>query len=283
MSKQLKTILVAVAILAVMGILTLFDLQISKLLFYESNLFGRFFEIFGEFPAFLIGAFCLAAMIVTRDRANKLKSLTAMLGFGILLLLVSLMAVTAIAGYLGKTFSPVLLVFAALIMAAALFAAGRVPRSQARDLRLAAVVGFTTLIAEILLVNLVKVGWGRPRFRSMTDIVLQFTPWYLPQVLASGEEFKSFPSGHSANAAVTMWLALLPAFLPALKGREKILTGIAVIWTTMVMVSRVIMGAHFATDTVAGVLITWGVFSLVSYLVYHRKARAVKPQFASGV
>jgi membrane-associated phospholipid phosphatase len=270
MTKKWKTVIVVVAILVVIGILTVFDLQISKLLFNKSSWFGRFFEIFGELPANLIGVFCLAAMITTRDQTKKWKNITAIIGYGILLLLVSLMAVVAIVNYMNMEFSPVMLIFVVLIMGLALFAASRVPRSQAHLLRRVAIVGFVTLIAEILLVNVIKIGWGRLRFRSMTDPDSQFSPWFLPQGMASGDEFKSFPGGHVANAALTMWLTLLPTFIISLKGKEKLLAGIAAVWTTLVMISRVVMGAHFATDTFASVLITWGIFSLVSYLVYRR-------------
>ncbi len=271
MSKKNSVILTTVAIVVLVAIFTIFDLRISQALFNETSLFGKVFEVAGESPAFLIGAFCLGGLIVTRNKTSKAKSLAAIIGYGILLVLVSLMAVFAIFNYLDLDFTAVMILPVLAVAVLAWFLASRIPQEKSAEFRRAAAIGIITLLAEILLVNVIKVGWGRMRMRDMIDPITQFTPWFLPQFTVSGETFKSFPSGHTANAAMLLWLTLLPTFLPISKQTHKWILGLSAAWVVLVMISRIVVGAHFATDTLFGVLITTGLFYLVKKIVNKKK------------
>ena len=94
-----------------------------------------------------------------------------------------------------------------------------------------------------------------------------FAPWWSPgnadkaQLIAGGmdsEEFKSFPSGHVANAATLLLLVLLPKLRASLQSYGGILFWTAALWTSFVALTRIMMGAHFLTDTVVGWAITVG-------------------------
>ena len=69
--------------------------------------------------------------------------------------------------------------------------------------------------------------------------------------VAAGE-FRSFPSGHTANASCLMLLSLLPKICPKLTGRQTLLFSIGFLWALLVAFSRITVGAHFLTDTAAG-------------------------------
>mgnify|MGYP002349232552 CR=1 FL=1 len=234
---------------------TFLDLPLSQAVFDLKNPFGRFFEIFGETPGLLVGAFSAAALLVTRDRETHWKNTLSILGFGLLGLLLSLMGSLMVNNYLTHGhLSPAVILPAGLILfALLLFLSSRLDRSKRAEIR-------RLLVAAIVVINLIKVGWGRPRLRSMTDPAAQFVPWYLPQSVAAGEEFKSFPSGHTANAAVLLWISLLPTFIDKLKGKEPLLLGLAWVWVALVAFSRIIMGAHFGSDVTVGVALTYTVF-----------------------
>lgn len=73
----------------------------------------------------------------------------------------------------------------------------------------------------------------------------------------------SFPSGHSANAAIMIWITLIPTFVASLKDKKKWFVGFAALWTIIVPISRVIVGAHFASDVTMGVTITLTIFTLL--------------------
>lgn len=118
------------------------------------------------------------------------------------------------------------------------------------------------ILADILVVNLIKIPWGRARMRLVAaDDRACFMPWWQPgkalrdTLVAAGvaaEEFKSFPSGHTANASSLMLLCLLPMLRPKLTAKQTILFLIGFSWTVLVAASRIIMGAHYLTDTIAG-------------------------------
>ena len=88
----------------------------------------------------------------------------------------------------------------------------------------------------------------------------------------AAEEFKSFPSGHTGNAAVLLLLGLLPQLDSRLEKKKPLLLGIGFGWTALVAFSRIIMGAHYLTDTTIGFTITLLVSCLVTKLVYRKKA-----------
>lgn len=140
-----------------------------------------------------------------------------------------------------------------------------VPTSQHMNLRKAAKVGLLLAISAILLITILKMLWGRMRFREMTDPANQFTRWYLPQSLTTNNEFMSFPSGHAANATVVLWISLLPTFVKSLVGKKRLLEVTAIVWIVLVMISRIVMGAHFATDVIVGMLISMMLFFFLKY------------------
>ena len=128
-------------------------------------------------------------------------------------------------------------------------------------LRVAAVF-LLVIFADILVVNLIKIPWGRARMRLVAVYDrAYFMPWWQPgkalrdTLVAAGvaaEEFKSFPSGHTANASSLMLLCLLPQLSGKLAGKRTALFLVGFVWTSLVAASRIVMGAHYLTDTIVG-------------------------------
>ena len=77
-------------------------------------------------------------------------------------------------------------------------------------------------------------------------------------------------SGHSMNSAGVILLTLLPPMIPALAGREKLLHAIVFIWCAVVGISRVFMGAHFASDVTVGILLSLAIFEVLRAILYRR-------------
>jgi undecaprenyl-diphosphatase len=107
----------------------------------------------------------------------------------------------------------------------------------------------TVVVSQLALANLIKVAVGRER------------PHIARLVVASGF---SFPSGHTtASAAVYAAIALVV-------GRHRsrpikaILVGVAGGITIAVAMSRVLLGAHWLTDVMAGAALGWACFALSS-------------------
>ena len=107
------------------------------------------------------------------------------------------------------------------------------------------------------------------RFREMTDPLTQFTPWC--QICSRGgfsDIYASFPSGHSMNSAAIILLLLFPEFMPQLEGKKTLLRVIVYVWAVLVGSSRVMMGAHFASDVTVGILLSLALFELIRIIVY---------------
>lgn len=273
-----KTALFLGGFAALMLLFTFLDLPISKALFDLNNPFGNLFAGLAELPCTLLGTFSCAALLVTRPRQNKLVSAANLVGFGILMLLFALMAGVMPLGYLPLPRAIMLMGLA--YVAAALVLSVKISKQQRAALRKAATLGLLLVLAAMVIINIVKIFWGRPRMRSMTDPDSQFTLWFIPQGFTVNDECKSFPSGHSANAACILWLTLLPAFLPRLRTKKAFLAlnGAAYGWMALTMLSRVIMGAHFASDVTMGASITVCCFYLLKRAFYKDPAELLQTQ-----
>lgn len=107
----------------------------------------------------------------------------------------------------------------------------------------------TTVVSAVVVGNLIKVLVHRSR------------PDIDRLVVAHGS---SFPSGHTTAAAATY------AALALLFGRNRsrtvrgVLSAVAAAIAAAVATSRVLLGVHWVTDVIAGLLLGWGVFALVS-------------------
>ena len=98
-----------------------------------------------------------------------------------------------------------------------------------------------------------------------------FSKWFIPQGIAKSDEFMSFPSGHSANAALVIWFSLLPEYFASLK-RKKIGVWILILlWMIIVPMSRIVVGAHFASDVTVGVAISVTVFMCLKKFIWRDK------------
>jgi membrane-associated phospholipid phosphatase len=239
------------------SIFTFKDLPLSMAVVNMNSHFGQFFAAFGQLALPLILGFCFAS----------LGALTGVL-ISRFLYLVCAYAAYGVASYMvlsAPYFAAPLeggkLLFWGTVLAAGLLliclfypVAAKLAAAHPSQLRRAAWIGILTFVAATLAVEGLKVGMGRQRFRSMTDPLTQFTPWFVPNGPASGDDFKSFPSGHSFRAAFSLWVVFLPAYAHQ-RTSKMLLSVLAVTWTLLVMTSRIIVGAHFATDTLFGAFI----------------------------
>lgn len=268
-----RVLLSAGAFLLVMMVIgSVWDYPISRALYNQSNVLGLFFAAFGEYPAALGFAAAGAMLISARNREKRLRGVLQALAGCVLLLFGAAMAAVLPTGYLDISIG-LSAVIGLACTALAVWGILRLCRDADRGtvLRVAAVF-LLVVFADILVVNLIKIPWGRPRMRLVAvDERACFLPWWQPgtdlrdTLVAAGvaaEEFKSFPSGHTANASALMLLCLLPRLSSKLEGKQTALFLTGFVWAALVALSRIIMGAHYLTDTMAG--FTVGLISLTA-------------------
>ena len=119
-----------------------------------------------------------------------------------------------------------------------------------------AMLFFTTLISF----TVIKMLWGRMRFREMLPPYEGFSKWFIPQKPTTDDRFMSFPSGHTAQGSSMLMLTLLPVVFPKLEGKKWLFKGIAFLWIFLVALSRIIVGAHFASDVTMGFTLAFFLF-----------------------
>lgn len=257
------------------------DYSISSALYNQNNIFGRFLARYGEYPAAL--GFTAAGVLLLAGRSRECRWKKYLQSLGGIFLIVSGTFMLMYMPMLYLTVPKAIPAASGLLCSAAAIA-GISILSRNTDkkmlLRTAAMIFFTIML-EILVVNLIKIPWGRPRMRLVYENAQAcFMPWWqagssLKGVLTAAgvaaEEFKSFPSGHTANASMLMLLGILPMLRPELAKKRKLLIGIGFAWPCLVAASRIIMGAHYLTDTTVGFAIGLTAMLLVWKVVFGRQ------------
>lgn len=277
----------ALLLLGFMVIGTFADYPISKALYDPENPFGLFFAAFGEYPAALGLAAAGTLLLSARNREKWLRGVLQIIAGCWFLLSGTAMAAMLPKGYLDiPTWLSVGIGLACTVLTVwgTLHLCNGADRSTA--IRVAVIV-LMVIFADIILVNVIKIPWGRARMRLVAvDERACFMPWWqlgsgLKETLTAAgvpaEEFKSFPSGHTANASALMLLCLAPMLRPRLAKNQTLLFGIGLVWTALVALSRIMMGAHYLTDTTVGFAIGLGALVGITHLVFHRAARSSEP------
>ncbi len=243
--------------LALLGIFTFTDLAISKSLYGNFPAFSHFFEVYGFFPSCLLVCGMSAIAFCTNNHTKR--TIPRLLGYLFFPLCCAggfLFAEFILYSQVWKIgYHPLFLIlFAFLLTALLFFAVSKFPAGRLAVYRKGALAALCSLILILLCVELLKNIFGRVRFRDMAEPFTQFTQWY---VINGPTSHKSFPSGHTANAA-----AILCLTLTAQKKRTRqLIWGLGILYTIAMAVSRILAGAHFASDVLAGGLI--GVFCVL--------------------
>ena len=277
--------LTAALVLLVMLIAgSIWDLPISRFLYpgHESSL-GQFFAAFGELPAFALLAACGVLLIVHRAKFRPELNIV-LLAFGICLTLASMfLAIHEATDNVPALPMPVALLVTVFIDALTAFALLFLTREcQTKTLLRFICTVLVVCVGIMLLINIIKVPWGRARMRLIvsTGNESYFSNWWQAgtalkkKLVADGvssDEFRSFPSGHTACAACAMLMLLLPTLYRRLHDKEKLFMAIGAGWTLLVAFSRLRMGAHFLSDVAVSSLLTIGLGALAVWLFYFNR------------
>lgn len=258
----------AAALLILMIVGSFADLPISRLLYpgHESS-FGQFFAAFGELPAFLSMTSGGILLFFIRDRLRKPLPLLAAIGSAVLVVGGVFLSVHEATDSVPAmpSWVPLLVTvfFAALCGAFLILTTRSCPTKTV--FRFVCTLIFCSVVT-MLLINVIKVPWGRARMRLIvaTGNETYFTPWWKAgkmlrdKLVADGissDEFRSFPSGHTACAACSLLLILMPTLGKRFRGKQNICVICSAVWTAIVALTRICMGAHFLTDVAMAAII----------------------------
>ncbi len=266
-----RSIIISTAVIAVLlGILSVgtLDYRISVAMVDKSSTFGKIFRDIGELPA-VFGMFLGVTILYgARQRRVMWKNiLSSVIAIPFMLLFsysVFFMPARYIyehtEGGIPTAVKYVIYALALVLFIAAVIVINRQKPEKVREYKKAGLVLLILIFTELILVNIVKILWARPRMRSIQSIE-QFKYWYQINGPSTSEELKSFPSGHVANAFTLLAYSLfIPKNKPTMK---KWFIAFALLWGTLVAVSRIVIGAHFFSDVVVAGYITTLLFYLI--------------------
>lgn len=279
---QKKYCLFIICVLAgLMVIGSFYDYQISLKLYDPSRLFGILFASYGQLPAMLCMSISGLLLIKIANPIKKVKFILSYI-FGGLLHVFAVLAITMDPMLYIQDMKLAISVIIAIILVGIVDVViwKLVQDTEPKKLKKMIILLLTTMFLEIIIINLIKIPWGRPRMRMISQqSQAMFQPWWVigserkEQLMAIGiaaEEFKSFPSGHTGNAACAILLGTLPFISARLKGKETLLFFIGVVMTMIVAFSRIIMGAHFLSDVTVGMSVTFIIEMIMVYYILKR-------------
>lgn len=253
-----------------MVIAAIFDFKISAFLtnFTEEPIsitvpiFALVFEVIGEWPSVILGAFCCAIIMRACAKVKKPLGYVGVAGFAALAAALMFFGAKETVEDICGDFSAQRLMIAvpiAIVFALALFIAVlMLPEKKAERLLVPAIVCAAMLLLVMVGAQGLKILWGRVRMRELVMLgdASLFTPWYKLNPFSG---YHSFPSGHTANAVS---LALLPLFYNKKVYKRfpnaKKVTYIAVaVWSVFMALTRILVGAHYLSDVLCGALIAF--------------------------
>ncbi|MCQ2793011.1 MAG: phosphatase PAP2 family protein [Bacilli bacterium] len=156
------------------------------------------------------------------------------------------------------------------------------------DKRTMLIIGFFFLLMSLVVAIFAtgfKYLWSRPRplyvFResdptSAFRYLYQLNPLYALKA-DIGDNFKSFPSGHTTYASLGMTLLpLLTLVSDKQKDNRKLqiaLFYVGLVWTLLVALSRMLAEAHFLSDVSGAILIAFVVVTILRTVLFKLKSK----------
>lgn len=273
-NKTLAIYLIAIWVVAAF-LLESSDLWISINLFNPDCTWAIFLEKYGEIPGLLVALIGVHIYIVTVKTSSNIKSIL----FSGFLLTTGSLVTLYIFWLLSLAFSNSTVLFSrnqiyfflgAILANIAMSLLFRKKYKFSKKSILFSRISFKMFFyGHLIFVSLLKIIWGRIRFRDLAENYSNFTPWYLPNGINGNQ---SFPSGHAAMGF--MLLALFVFVTDKAIYKRVILKGIILTWSIAVCLSRVIIGAHFSSDVLFGSFIM-----IVTYfLIINKSNKSLQPE-----
>jgi len=239
----------------------IYDLKISISIVNQNSDWAKFLEDYGMIPGLFVilsGIYIYYSFIKTKTDVWSYvqKVVFFLVSSGLIFylfdILFGVVDTEQILPFLIVSFSISIIIFIAIHF-----------KSQVQSaivIRYAKVIMEMALFGYVISIQFVKFLWGRVRFRQLDAAFSQFTPWYIPQGITGSD---SFPSGHAAMGFILLPLLILLAN-KKLWIKYSVLT-LILLWGVILALSRVVIGAHYASDVLFG-----SFFIIITFLLFHK-------------
>jgi len=260
MKKLSSPIIILITVWAALAVVFAFtDWQISQALYNPAASWAHFMEAYGQMPGSFLGLLSGSILLRTYKVEKNAKSIAGVIGLGLLTLLAAF-------GFFADAFGaqvdpdnvnmPLMLISVIVALVLGQVILHRFSLETVNQYKTAAKIGLILMIVGgIVTVWFFKIPWGRWTYRDILEAgnTALFTPWYLPQ---GNNGHHSFFSGHTAFSFTVIGYIL---FVKKEHAARNILLAALLLWGIIGGMSRIVVGAHFASDVLfgAGETILW--------------------------
>ena len=239
------------------------DLWISVNLYNPASYWARLLEKYGEIPGLLVILIAIHIYIVTLKESSNIKTI---LFTSFLLTTASLVTIYMLwAISLAITGNPAffnyneIYFFVAAIIAniftSLLFKKHN--KFSKKSILFSRLTFKMFFYGYLVIIQPLKIFWGRIRFRDLAENYSNFSAWYIPNGITGNQ---SFPSGHAAMGFILM--ALFIFIMDKSFFKRIFFKAIIISYAIAVCISRIIVGAHYTSDVLFGAMIM-----IISYLL----------------
>lgn len=303
--KKIERIAIYLTIIIAFIICFTFDLKITQGLYDINNGYGKFFALAGEFPGYLITLIGACLGLKFFKGRSTLITMIGKLVFGLIFVGLAAYFGNELKDDLNRALGTSYGIWMALPFAFGYmcfaFPIGFFlsENKEKEGMKLAYVILIVFVIITLLVLG-TKLIWFRPRYRTLVALygdeaannwltvfkpqtwkkystytsldkeILDNAAKYLGVKSISKSDFYSFPSGHAAYSAMCLVLIFAGSTFKWIKGRELFIKILVGCFFVIVAISRIVAGAHNATDVIAGGLIGLVVVDLVGTLLRPR-------------
>lgn len=274
-SQYTYVFILAIFMIIGFSIATFKDLNITQALYKPTNFLAIFMEAIGWIPSYL--PFAVLAILISKRHSRSMSTwlrIACLIFYLVFSIGISVYAISkfskrelfSVSFNAGFIITILLLI---IFFAAFFLLVWRTPEAQGAKLRFFALCGCGLMIITTLLSQILERIWGRMRFDEMMKLgsFADFTPWY--KILNNMSD--SFPSGHTIAACGIVVLVILCDLFPQWN-RKRIGVWVAC-WAYIIImaVSRLIIGRHFLSDTLAGMIIYMSLFCALRHSKMYRR------------
>lgn len=247
-----KSLWISIVIFLALAVLFAFtDLAISQSIANPQSGWAHFLEAYGQLPGAMVGFLGSSVLLRLLKLEKTFKGIAAAIGLFVLTTFLGLgFWADALGQQSGGDVNYMLALGLSVIMLIAVqVLMHRFSDNDMEEYRAAGKIAvWFFFLAGIITVWGIKIPWGRWTYRDILDAgdLSLFTPWYLPQ---GNNGHHAFISGHTAIS-----FCILPVVLLFRKNKKQYTIAwiIALSWGILGAASRVVIGAHFASDVLFG-------------------------------
>ncbi len=263
------------SLLALLGIASLYDLEISTYLYSRANVICKSIYVLAQIPTYLIMAFFSMGIYNTRRRDGSLNSmLNAFIGvcgtsifsflvgyvflYNLDLYSITIIIAVAIGIYV------LCYVFTKLIC-----------DHDEENLRNTSKTALTSFVICLILGFVAITIFQRSTYRRLDNMVNIFTVWYQPSLKfdLSGFMHRSFPSMVVLVASFSLFVNFFGSFSRMARKRDHFFNIVGYAWIFAVSLSQIVLGYSYLSDVVISLLVSWIISIFVYLIVTFRKVK----------